>query len=1158
MPPSRTPATITEEASETEGTQLNGEGHIQQSDEDGDGDNNGDNDSNNDSHSYTFEIESLADKREDGQEDEGQDSDDEADMDMRNYNSPDLKWNLFRLSNRNKQWIMDTRAQCFFATRLYRFDNLRGPGVGSHVYRLRMKKKMSDTKDTLIKELLDHWEQPHKFEYLLGPNPSKEELKKANRKIRSKLNSLLTGRTKVTRHGPDIFKMLFERARQPSAKELWAHEEEATAGLLVLMQMIEDKWKPSMSHQKILPIQMTAHKKVFNRLPEEEKKKWYAKAEAWEAKPLTQKDMFLTLPKLFFAFGDALRKHLNWSVFIWAGGLTDTGAPASLREEWYDEDDTETQVLLGSKEYQAVDTVLNGLLARRQKDVQIMLPYHPRIPNAFIPIGVPLLKDMIEYDITMNKILTDPDTLVEALKTYLLDTYALVPMQDGKKRKGKHLIPPWDAMDRQKGALDEWVDHSRLPKNQGFRFSAPNCMAEEDCQLFAAYVCSGEYGKLPRDEVFQWRNQQKANIIQSMKIVPKKRKVKKIDDMSSIGIDIVSGQEQKRPKKNEAKVEVDKQNTEMKSSTMDKQAVILPTNTPTNCAPGEKKTTKASKSKGKGKRKPDADEEPGNVPKAKADTDQDNGDAPKRSYRWGNPRMRQSQSLSLSMCSHPRLRLCLRGQKGRNLMGMWFNDFHYREMNLEWESEGNSEANRGSLVDMVRFLEASEVEKAFKFSAFLDISAPDIVTQDQAADIFDRIFESDEPLPYPHQLIKLKDWKSFCRLLQLLIDAGLKAIVNYPCDKALSRLRIGGGLGVFGVLHALELLRRIASADELGERLGVFQHTLKEIVSSLLRRTRTVFEREMLWRWSSGSLNEDSNMETKRLVLLWHVLMEATLQQEISDEECFGNTLQSEPPIPIVQLTLVQARLCERSCEPNQQIANKAASAWRDPDVVRGMQVWSEKMTTKMFADSSVVEKFVWVYGLHMLGTSLDIQAQKWWKLCVNRTIGWMEKAINSLNPALFQRWKTKASRVKVLATEKTNIDADGITISNQNIPLSSDDAGMSDCVIVPRGSKAFTSPSKRSADMMDDENTSAPPPAKRLKPEPLTPVVSNGTNTDVKVPVKVSKKTEKVKKPEKPSLKVPARPPSTRLQARKQAGEAHKDPGKDVGTEIANVEVTK
>ncbi|KIJ48644.1 hypothetical protein M422DRAFT_247499 [Sphaerobolus stellatus SS14] len=687
----------------------------------------------------------------------------------------------------------------------------------------------------------------------------------------------------------------------------------------------------------------------------------------------------------------------------------------------------------------------------------------------------------------MNKILTDPDTHVEVLKTYLLDTYALVPMQDDKKWKGRHLIPSWDAMDHQKGALDEWVNHNRFPKNQGFRFSAPNHMAEEDCRLFAAYLCSAEGQHHSEHED-----------------CPQEKEVKEIDDMcvSSIGIDIISEQEQKRPKKNEAKVEVDKQNTERKSSMMDKQAVILLINTPTNCTPGEKKTTKASKLKGKGKRKPDADEEPGNVPKAKVDTNQDNGDAPKRFYRWGSSKNKtKSEPEPLNV-----LPLKIK---------VWFNDFHYCKMNLKWESEGNSEANQGSLVDMVRFLEASEVEKAFKFSAFLDLSAPDILT-------------------------KLKDWKSFCWLLQLLIDASLKAIVNYPCDKALSQLRIGGGLGVFGILHALELLRWIASADKLGEQLGIFQHTLKEIDSSLLTRTHTVFEREMLRHWSSGSLNEDSNMETKHLVLLWHVLMEATLQQEISDEECFGNTWQSEPPIPIVQLTLVQDQLHECSCEPNQQIMNEAASSWRDPDVVL------------------VVEKFVWVHRLNMLGTSLDIQAQKWWKLCVNRTIGWMEKAINSLNPALFQRWKTKAPRAKVLATEKINIDADGITISNQNIPLSSDDAGMLDCVIAPRGSKVFTSPSKRSADVMDNENISAPPPAKRLKLEPLTPVVSDGTNTDVNIPVKVFKKTEKVKNLEKPPSKAPARPPSTCLQARKQAGEAHKDPGKDVGTEIANIEVTK
>ncbi|KIJ30664.1 hypothetical protein M422DRAFT_267710 [Sphaerobolus stellatus SS14] len=379
--------------------------------------------------------------------DSSDENEDAADVDIRDWEPPNWKFNLYAIGNRSSQWVMDSQAQRWLATRMYHFDNIRGPdGVSMRVYRTRMKRKIKDKKAELIEELYQHWKTPHTFDYLLGENPSKLELKQAYRRVSTKLNALIGNRGQISKRGPDIFKILFEQVRRPSAKDIWAHEQEAIVGPMVIEEMVKNKWKPSMLRQKTLPIQMKARKKVFNRLPEAEKQIWRAKAATWEPKPLTQKELFAALPKLLFTFGDAVRKYLKWTIFIWAGGLTDTGKPASIREEWYDEDDADTQALLDSKEYQAVNTVFNGVLARKHKlpieEVQTMLPYRPRIPNSIIPQGVPLLKDMIEYDPATNNVLTDSDTLIKALTLYLQDTYALVPTVDGKKRKGKQLIPP--------------------------------------------------------------------------------------------------------------------------------------------------------------------------------------------------------------------------------------------------------------------------------------------------------------------------------------------------------------------------------------------------------------------------------------------------------------------------------------------------------------------------------------------------------------------------------------------------------------------------------------------------------------------------------------------------------------------------------------------
>ncbi|KIJ32910.1 hypothetical protein M422DRAFT_783306 [Sphaerobolus stellatus SS14] len=726
---------------------------------------------------------------------------------------------------------------------MYHFDNICGPdGVSMRVYQSRMKKKIKDKKAELIEELYQHWKTPHTFDYLLGDNPSKLELKQAHRRVSAKLNALIGNRGQISKHGPDVFKILFEQVRRPSAKDIWAHEQEAIVGLMVLEEMVNNKWKPSMSRQKTLPIQMKARKKVFNRLPEAEKQIWRAKAAAWEPKPLIQKELFAALPKLLFTFGDTVRKYLKWTIFIWAGGLTDTGKAASIRLsslfalwvfiiEWYDEDDADTQALLDSKEYQAVDTVFNGVLARKHKlpieEVQTMLPYCPRIPNSIIPQGVPLLKDMIEYDPATNSVLTDNDTLIKALTLYLQDMYALVPTVDGKKRKGKQLIPPWDRMDQKKGNLGEWIEPGRLPDTPGFRFSAPTRMAEEDCHAFAVHVCSGEHGHFSSERVFCWRNQQKGHVVPSKKMVPAKRKIPSsvaaetagisFKDVTAIATQPAEGASE-RPIKKARNIELSEKKVAIDTSQGQK--------------PPPKARAKKAASKGAGIAE----------------------DPPKK-----------------------KITVVHKGAKGPQFDGNgqeWYNDFHK--------------------IEVVRFLEASEVEAGVKFSAFLDISEKiedssaseeDAKSRVIADEIWDALFESEGPLPYPRHITCLKDWKGFAKEILLRIDAGLESICAHPCDRSLSRLRLGGGIGVFGILRALEFLRRVVRSNGMEEILGVFYHTLREHVCSLLKKARTVFQKEMWRRWTCGSLCEDPNNGTNRLVILWHVFMEAAMQKGMTDEE---------------------------------------------------------------------------------------------------------------------------------------------------------------------------------------------------------------------------------------------------------------------------------
>jgi len=81
-------------------------------------------------------------------------------------------------------------------------------------------------------------------------------------------------------------------------------------------------------------------------------------------------------------------------------------------------------------------------------------------------------------------------------------------MPDGKPRKGKSTQPPWDFIDQAKGILDPWVNPSRIPVLDGFRFGRPNGMAEEDALAMASHIVQGELGLLKPEQAFKWVGQE--------------------------------------------------------------------------------------------------------------------------------------------------------------------------------------------------------------------------------------------------------------------------------------------------------------------------------------------------------------------------------------------------------------------------------------------------------------------------------------------------------------------------------------------------------------------------------------------------------------------------------------------------------------------------
>jgi len=170
---------------------------------------------------------------------------------------------------------------------------------------------------------------------------------------------------------------------------------------------------------------------------------------------------------------------------------------------------------------------------------------------------------------------------------------------------------------------------------------------------------------------------------------------------------------------------------------------------------------------------------------------------------------------------------------------------------------------------------------------FLDFSAPDTDWDAASNALWEVIFEANQPVPYPRQMPKIKDWKLFSQTLANRINAAISAICRHPTDNNFSRLRIGGPLGLFGMLRGIEILRRSLTIKELEDSYDDKARRLSKIVTNLGGRIHIICSREMWRRWASGSFIESSNPPGKVLALAWHVYMEPLMINDMDDEEVF-------------------------------------------------------------------------------------------------------------------------------------------------------------------------------------------------------------------------------------------------------------------------------
>jgi len=89
----------------------------------------------------------------------------------------------------------------------------------------------------------------------------------------------------------------------------------------------------------------------------------------------------------------------------------------------------------------------------------------------------------------------------------------------------------------------------------------------------------------------------------------------------------------------------------------------------------------------------------------------------------------------------------------------------------------------------------------------VDVTGPEESVGDLVSELYEAVTI---PLPLFTQYRKIKDWDSVVRVAVNTAQGIISTIAYYPTDANLTRLMIGGPLGIFPALHSLEFARRWA------------------------------------------------------------------------------------------------------------------------------------------------------------------------------------------------------------------------------------------------------------------------------------------------------------------------------------------------------------
>ncbi|KIJ40676.1 hypothetical protein M422DRAFT_256371 [Sphaerobolus stellatus SS14] len=114
----------------------------------------------------------------------------------------------------------------------------------------------------------------------------------------------------------------------------------------------------------------------------------------------------------------------------------------------------------------------------------------------------------------------------------------------------------------------------------------------------------------------------------------------------------------------------------------------------------------------------------------------------------------------------------------------------------------------------------------------------------------------------------------------------------------------------------------------------------------------------------------------------WQLYVEIFRKQlpHSSNDDWYGSMWSKPPSLDVIATTLEEARLSSWDCSPNDQMASFDDQTCASPSVVTSIKIWAGTMTTNVFTASSMAEKFVWIYSVHMVLSFDNVGKEKWWQ----------------------------------------------------------------------------------------------------------------------------------------------------------------------------------